>query len=66
MSHADHYEHVHLSNRHCVAVCKEMGERLSSALGPESIELPSAMLALLDELAEVDSQVDARNSTGLN
>ena len=42
-----------------------MGERLSLALGPQSIELPPAMLALLDELAEVETQ-DARNFTGLN
>jgi hypothetical protein len=61
-----HSEHAHLSNRHCVAVCKEMGERLSLALGPQSTELPPAMLALLDGLAEVDSQDDARNFTRLN
>ena len=60
-----HAEHVHLSNRHCVAVCKEMGERLSLALGPQSIELPPAMLALLDELAKVDKRLVQISAYGL-
>jgi hypothetical protein len=54
MTHADHSERVHLSHRHSGAVCKEMGERLSFALGPPSIELPPALLALMHQLADED------------
>jgi hypothetical protein len=51
MTHPHHPVRVHLSHRHCGAVCKEMGERLSSALGTQFNELPPALLALMGRLA---------------
>ena len=33
-------------------VCKEIGERLSIALGPQSIELPPRLLSLMKQLSE--------------
>jgi hypothetical protein len=36
------------------AVCKEIGERLSVALGPQSSELPQRLLRLMKQLAEGD------------
>ena len=36
------------------AVCKEIGERLSVALGPQSSELPTRLLRLMKQLAEDD------------
>ena len=36
------------------AVCKEIGERLSVALGPQSSELPPRLLRLMKQLAEDD------------
>jgi hypothetical protein len=34
------------------AVCKEIGERLSVALGPQSNELPPRLLTLMKQLAK--------------
>lgn len=39
---------------HNGAVCKEIGERLSVALGPQSIELPPRLLSLMKQLSEQD------------
>jgi hypothetical protein len=43
---------VQINRVHTGAICKEMGERLSIALGPESIELPPRLLSLMKQLAE--------------
>jgi hypothetical protein len=43
---------VQINRVHTGAVCKEMGERLSIALGPESIELQPRLLSLMKQLAE--------------
>jgi hypothetical protein len=56
MTQPDHAAHLHLSRRHCDAVCKEIGERLSLALGPQSSELSPALLALIEQLAKNDSK----------
>jgi hypothetical protein len=37
---------------HNSAVCKEIGERLSIALGPQSIELKPRLLSLMKQLSE--------------
>jgi hypothetical protein len=37
---------------HNGAVCKEIGERLSIALGPQSIELKPRLLSLMNQLSE--------------
>ena len=37
---------------HNGAVCKEIGERLSIALGPQSIELQPRLLSLMKQLSE--------------
>jgi hypothetical protein len=39
---------------HNGAVCKEIGERLSIALGPQSIELNPRLLSLMKQLSEQD------------
>jgi hypothetical protein len=43
---------VQINRAHTGAVCKEMGERLSVALGPQSIELQPRLLSLMKQLAE--------------
>lgn len=46
-----------LINRiHSGAICNEIGERLSAALGPQSNELPARLQALIDELAKVEAR----------
>ena len=59
MAHPPHAVHVHLSRGHCGAVCKEMGERLSLALGTQSTELPPALLTLMGRLAIGEDQIRA-------
>jgi hypothetical protein len=43
---------VQINRVHSGAVCKEMGERLSVALGPQSIELQPRLLSLMKQLVE--------------
>ena len=43
---------VQINRVHTGAVCKEMGERLSVALGPQSIELQRRLLSQMKELAK--------------
>jgi hypothetical protein len=43
---------VQVNRVHTGAICKEMGERLSIALGPQSIELQPRLLSLMKQLAE--------------
>ena len=64
MTHSDQTEHLCLSHRHCGAISKEMGERLSLALGPQSIQLPAALLALMDQLADTEMHERGRNASG--
>jgi hypothetical protein len=45
---------VHINRVHSGAICDEIGERLSAALGPQSNELPARLLALIDELVKVE------------
>jgi hypothetical protein len=40
---------------HSGAVCKEIGERLPSALGPQPQELPAPLIALIEQLAKVET-----------
>ena len=42
---------------HNGAICKEIGERLSIALGPQSIELQPRLLSLMKQLSEGDAGV---------
>jgi len=64
MTHPDHLDRVHLSGVHCGAVCQEMGERLSAALGRQSGELPPALLALIDQLAKDEIYDGAQDCFG--
>jgi len=41
-----------IDRTHNGAVCKEIGERLSIALGPQSIELNPRLLSLMKQLSE--------------
>jgi hypothetical protein len=43
---------VQINRVHTDAVCKEMGERLSVALGPQSLELQPRLLSLMKQLVE--------------
>jgi hypothetical protein len=43
---------VQINRVHSGAVCKEMGERLSVALGPQSIELQPCLLSLMKQLEQ--------------
>lgn len=43
---------VQINRVHTGAVCKEMGERLSVALGPQSIELQPCLLSLMKQLEQ--------------
>ena len=45
---------VQINRIHSGAICNEIGERLSAALGPQSNELPARLLALIDELVKVE------------
>ena len=50
--------HPPTARLHSGAVCKEMGERLSLELGPQSNELPPHLLAFMEQLAKVDAPED--------
>ena len=43
---------VQINRVHTDAVCKEMGERLSVALSPQSLELQPRLLSLMKQLVE--------------
>jgi hypothetical protein len=43
---------VQINPVHSGAICKEIGEGLSVALGPQSIELPPRLLSLMKRLAQ--------------
>jgi hypothetical protein len=45
---------VQVNRIHCDSVNKEIGERLSAALGPQSQELPPRLLALIEQLSKVE------------
>ena len=49
---------IQIDRIHSGAVCEEMGDRLSVALGPQSVELPPRLLALIDQLAKAGSRED--------
>ena len=57
---------VQVNRVHTGAICKEMGERLSIALGPQSIELPPRLLALIEQLAKVGPHENFRFRPDLN
>ena len=48
---------VQINRIHSGAICDEIGERLSAALGPQSDELPAPLLALVDELVKIERGV---------
>lgn len=45
---------VQIDRNHCGAICVEIGERLSVAMGPQSNELAAPLLALIDELVRLE------------
>jgi hypothetical protein len=49
---------------HNGAVCKEIGERLSIALGPRSIELKPPLLSLMKQLSE-QAEIKLRDPAAL-
>lgn len=49
---------------HNEAVCKEIGERLSIALGPQSIQLQPRLLSLMKQLSE-QAEIKLRDPAAL-
>ena len=49
-----HKNKVQLTRVHSAAISEEIGERLSSALGTQSNELPQHLVARMEQLAEVE------------
>jgi hypothetical protein len=43
-----------LDHVHCRAICDEIGERLRYALRQEASDIPPRLLALIDELAQLE------------
>jgi hypothetical protein len=43
-----------LDHIHCRAICDEIGERLRDVLGRGALEIPPRLLALVDQLAQLD------------
>jgi hypothetical protein len=60
-----HQNDVQITRVHSGAVCEEIGERLSAALGPQSIELSPRLLALIKELGKVDPREAPRKFDGI-
>jgi hypothetical protein len=56
---------VQLNRIHIRAVCEEMGERLSVALGPQSTELPPHLRSLMKQLAKVEPREEPRKFDGI-
>jgi hypothetical protein len=49
-----HQNDVQIDRVHNGAIRKEMGEKLSVALGPQSLELPARLLVLMQQLEKVE------------
>ena len=60
-----HQNDVQITRVHSGAVCEEIGERLSAALGPQSNELSPRLLALIKELGKVDPREAPRKFDGI-
>jgi hypothetical protein len=60
MPHPTHPNDFQIDRVHSGAVCKEIGDRLSVALGPQSVELPPRLLALIDQPAKIGPHEDFR------
>jgi hypothetical protein len=56
--HPIHEIDVQINRIHSSAVCEEIGERLSAALGSQSNELTPPLLALIKRLAKADDLRD--------
>ena len=56
---------IQISRVHSDAVCEEIGERLSVVLGPQSIELPPNMLALIEQLAKGEPREKSSKFDGI-
>jgi hypothetical protein len=65
MTDPDHQSDVQINRIHSGAICKEMGERLSTRLGPQSNELPARLLALIEQLAKVEPRERLRKFDGI-
>jgi hypothetical protein len=61
MSNPAHQSDVQINRIHSGAICKEMGERLSARLGPQSNELPARLLALMEQLEKVEHRDSSAN-----
>jgi hypothetical protein len=49
-----HQNDVQIDRVHSDAICEEIGERLSVALGPQPHELPPRLIELMDNLRRSD------------
>jgi hypothetical protein len=64
MPNSAHQNDVQIDRVHSGAVSKEMGERLSAALGPQSVELPPHLLSLMKQLLRVEPRDVLKNWNG--
>lgn len=65
MPNSTHQNDVQIDRVHSGAVCKEIGEKLSVVLGPQSIELPPHLLALMEQLPKDEHPNSARKAGGV-
>jgi hypothetical protein len=49
-----HAAAIMLDHTHCRAICDEIGERLGQILNRDVLEIPPRLLALLNELAQLE------------
>jgi hypothetical protein len=60
-----HQNDVQITRVHSGAICEEIGERLSAALGPQSNVLSPRLLALIKQLAKVEPRERPRKFDGI-
>jgi hypothetical protein len=61
MPNSAHQNDVQIDRVHSGAVSKEMGERLSAALGSQSVELPPHLLSMMKQLERVEPRDVLKN-----
>jgi hypothetical protein len=61
MTNPAHQSDVQINRIHSGAICKEIGERLSARLSPQSNELPARLLALMEQLEKIEHRDSSPN-----
>jgi hypothetical protein len=50
---------LQIEHEHCRAICDEIGNRLRQVLNREASKIPQRLLALIDQLAELEHEANA-------